>query len=76
MKGRMAGQIALAWLLPQRPDVVPIPGTKRRKYLEENMGAMEVVLSGDDMARMEAIAPKDAAAGARYPEAMPHMVNI
>lgn len=65
-----ASQLALAWVLAQGADVVPIPGTKRRKYLEENLGAMQVVLSPAELAVIAAASPKGAAAGARYPEAM------
>ena len=60
------GQLALAWVLAQGADVVPIPGTKRRGYLEENVAATEVALSEDDLARIEELAPKGAAAGDRY----------
>ena len=62
-------QLALAWVLAQGEDIVPIPGTKRRKYLEENVAALEVKLSADDLRRIDEIAPKNAAAGMRYPEA-------
>jgi aryl-alcohol dehydrogenase-like predicted oxidoreductase len=62
-------QLALAWVLAQGDDVVPIPGTKRRAYLEENAGAAAVQLSPDDLARLEAIAPPGAAEGTRYPDA-------
>ena len=65
-KGATAGQLALAWVLAQGEDVVPIPGTKRRRYLEENTGALSVRLSADDLARLEAIAPPGAAVGGRY----------
>ncbi len=68
-------QLALAWLLAQGPDVVPIPGTKRRKYLEENAGALKIQLTKDDLRRIEEVAPKGAPAGARYPEAMMKLVN-
>ena len=61
-------QIGLAWLLAQGADIVPIPGTKRRKYLEENLGAVDVTLSADDLRRIEAAFPLGAAAGPRYPE--------
>ncbi len=61
-----AGQLALAWLLAQGDDVVPIPGTKRRVYLEQNAGACAVTLSVDDLQQLEAIAPKGAWSGARY----------
>src|SRR5829696_1824996 len=60
------GQLALAWLLAQGEDVVPIPGTKRRPYLEENVAAVEIELSDDDLARLDAVAPHGSAAGARY----------
>jgi aryl-alcohol dehydrogenase-like predicted oxidoreductase len=62
-----AGQLALAWVLAQGSDVVPIPGTKRRSYLEENVRAGDVSLSAEDLARLDRIAPKDVAAGGRYP---------
>ena len=71
-----AGQLALAWVLAQGDDVVPIPGTKRVSYLEENLGAMEVELSKDELAQLDEIAPKGkAAAGLRYPVAMMGAVN-
>ena len=63
-------QLALAWVLAQGEDVVPIPGTKRRKYLRENVDALEVLLNADDLERINEVAPKDVAAGSRYPEAM------
>jgi aryl-alcohol dehydrogenase-like predicted oxidoreductase len=69
-KGATSAQIALAWLLAQGPDIVPIPGTKRRNYLEENAGAVEVKLSAADLEKLEAAAPPGAAAGARYVERM------
>jgi aryl-alcohol dehydrogenase-like predicted oxidoreductase len=68
-KGCAASQLALAWLLAQGDFIVPIPGTKRRKYLEENAGAAGVALTKEDLARIDAIAPKGVAAGMRYPEA-------
>jgi aryl-alcohol dehydrogenase-like predicted oxidoreductase len=68
-KGVTAGQLALAWVLAQGEDVVPIPGTKRRSYLEENAGAAAVELSADDLARLDAIAPPGVAVGGRYPNA-------
>jgi aryl-alcohol dehydrogenase-like predicted oxidoreductase len=64
--GCTPSQLALAWLLAQGEDVVPIPGTKRVKYLEENLGALDVVLSVADRAALEAAFPLDAASGARY----------
>jgi aryl-alcohol dehydrogenase-like predicted oxidoreductase len=60
------GQLAIAWLLAQGDDIVPIPGTKRLRYLEENLGAVDVHLSDDDLARIDAVAPKGAPAGDRY----------
>jgi len=68
-------QLALAWLLAQAPFIVPIPGTKRRKYLEENAGALNVRLSRDDLTSIDEVAPKGAAAGLRYPESMMPFVN-
>lgn len=63
-------QLALAWVMAQGQDVVPIPGTKRRKYLRENIDAVDVTLNRDDLKRIDEMAPKDVAAGSRYPEAM------
>jgi aryl-alcohol dehydrogenase-like predicted oxidoreductase len=65
-KGVTPGQLALAWVLAQGPDVVPIPGTKRRSYLSENIAALDVVLSPAELAALEAVAPRGAAAGERY----------
>jgi aryl-alcohol dehydrogenase-like predicted oxidoreductase len=62
-------QLVLAWLLAQGPDIVPIPGTKRRERLDENLGALEVKLTADDIARITAAIPQDAVAGTRYSEA-------
>ena len=69
-------QLALAWVLAQGDDIVPIPGTKKRKYLEENAAALDVKLTADDLARINDVAPKDAAAGTRYPIHMMGTVNI
>ncbi|HSM97709.1 MAG TPA: aldo/keto reductase [Gallionella sp.] len=74
-KGCTPGQLALAWVLAQGEDIVPIPGTKHRHYLEENAGALEVALSREELAQLEAIFPHGAAAGARYPEAAMKSVN-
>jgi len=74
-KGCSPAQLALAWVMAQGEDIVPIPGTKRRKYLEENAGALEVTLSEDDLRRIDEVAPKGVAAGTRYPEAMMGAVN-
>ncbi len=65
-KGVTPGQLALAWVLAQGEDIVPIPGTKRRSYLEENAAATEVQLSADDLARIDEVAPVGAGAGDRY----------
>jgi aryl-alcohol dehydrogenase-like predicted oxidoreductase len=65
-KGCTPGQLALAWVLAKGDDVVPIPGTKRVAYLEENVGALDVELSVDDLARLEAAVPRGAVVGARY----------
>ena len=75
-KGVTPGQLALAWVLAQGEDIVPIPGTKRRRYLEENAAASEIELTADDLARINEIAPQGAAAGTRYPEAMMKFVNM
>ncbi|HVW44666.1 MAG TPA: aldo/keto reductase [Amycolatopsis sp.] len=74
-KGVTAGQLALAWVQHQGPDVVPIPGTKRRTYLEENVAAAGLELSEEDIQRIEAAAPADAIAGERYPEALARTVQ-
>ena len=68
-------QLALAWVLAQDKNIVPIPGTKRRKYLEQNVGALDVKLSREDLQRIEEIFPSGAAAGERYPEHMMSIVN-
>ena len=68
-------QLALAWVLAQGNDIVPIPGTKRRKYVQENIGAIDVSLTSEDLERIEQAAPKDAFAGSRYPEAMMKLLN-
>jgi aryl-alcohol dehydrogenase-like predicted oxidoreductase len=67
-KGITAGQLALAWVHAQGDDVFPIPGTKRRTYLEENVVAVDVSLSDDDMKRLDEILPPGAASGDRYPD--------
>jgi aryl-alcohol dehydrogenase-like predicted oxidoreductase len=74
-KGVTAGQLALAWVLAQGDYLIPIPGTKQRKYLEENVAALEVKLSADELQALEAIFPADATAGLRYPEAVMQMLN-
>jgi aryl-alcohol dehydrogenase-like predicted oxidoreductase len=74
-KGCKPSQLALAWVLAQGNDVVPIPGTKRRKYLEENVGALNVQLTTEDLRRIDEVFPYGAAAGLRYPENMMKAVN-
>jgi aryl-alcohol dehydrogenase-like predicted oxidoreductase len=68
-------QLALAWVLAQGDDIVPIPGTKRRKYLEENVAAVDLKLSQEDLARIDEVFPPDVAAGKRYPDHMMATVN-
>ena len=67
-KGVTASQLAIAWLLAQGEDIVPIPGTKRRQYLEENALATDIELTSADLERIEAVAPQGFAAGDRYPD--------
>jgi aryl-alcohol dehydrogenase-like predicted oxidoreductase len=74
-KGCQPSQLALAWVLAQDKNIVPIPGTKRRKYLEENVAALEVKLTKEDLRRIQEIFPTGAAAGDRYPEHMMKIVN-
>jgi aryl-alcohol dehydrogenase-like predicted oxidoreductase len=74
-KGCKPAQLALAWVLARDKNIVPIPGTKRRKYLEENVAALEVQLSAEDLRRIDEIFPAGAAAGLRYPEQMMQRVN-
>ncbi|HEY3356808.1 MAG TPA: aldo/keto reductase [Polyangia bacterium] len=69
-KGCTPAQLALAWVLARGDDIVPIPGTKRRRYLEENVGALMIELTPEELARIDALAPQGVAAGARYPESM------
>lgn len=69
-------QLAIAWLLQQGEDLVPIPGTKRVSYLLENLGALDVKLTAAELDRIDAILPKGAAAGDRYPSALMQMVNL
>jgi len=74
-KGCTAGQLALAWVLTQGEYIVPIFGTKRRAYLEENIGALNVSLTAADLKRLDQLFPKDAAAGTRYGEAMMTLIG-
>jgi aryl-alcohol dehydrogenase-like predicted oxidoreductase len=75
-KGVTRSQLALAWVLAQGQDIVPIPGTKRRSYLEENVAALRVHLSPGDLASIEKVAPKGVAAGDRYPAEHMARVNV
>ena len=74
-KGCTAAQLALAWVLAKGEDIVPIPGTKRVKYLEENMGAVKVAFTRQELAEIDRLFPVGAAMGTRYPEAMMGMVG-
>ena len=74
-KGVTASQLALAWVLAQGADLVPIPGTKRRSYLEENVGALEVGLTQGELDEIDQVFPADAVQGMRYPEAMMGALN-
>jgi aryl-alcohol dehydrogenase-like predicted oxidoreductase len=71
----LPSQLALAWLLAQGDDIIPIPGTKRRAYLEENVAALNVKLTPDDLRRIDEVAPRGAASGERYPAQMMATVN-
>ena len=73
-KGCSPAQLAIAWVLAQGQDVVPIPGTKRRKYLDEDLGALEIRLTPADLAKIDQLAPRGVAAGLRYPEV--HMKRV
>ncbi len=74
-KGVTPGQLALAWLLAQGEDIVPIPGTKRQTYLEENVGAVDIVLTPEEMAQIDAVSPENAVAGDRYSASLMTTVN-
>ena len=75
-QGVTPGQLALAWVLAQGEDIIPIPGTKRRSYLEENAAASDIELTSQDLAGLNELAPKGIAAGMRYPEAMMRFVDM
>jgi aryl-alcohol dehydrogenase-like predicted oxidoreductase len=75
-KGATVPQIALAWLLSRGPDVFPIPGAKTRRHLEENLKAVQIVFSADELVRIEASIPPGAAAGTRYPPGQMKRVNV
>ncbi len=74
-KGCTPGQLALAWVLAQGEDLIPIPGTKRRTYLEENVGALELTLTREELAEIDGVFPLGAASGTRYPETMMKALN-
>jgi aryl-alcohol dehydrogenase-like predicted oxidoreductase len=74
-KGCTLAQLALSWVLAQGRDIVPIFGAKKRTHLEDNLGALNVTLNGADLSEMNAIIPKGAAAGLRYPDAAMAAVN-
>jgi len=74
-KGYQPAQFALAWVLSRGEEIVPIPGTKRRKYLEENVEALDIELTADDLRRLDELAPRGVVAGDRYPKAMMALVN-
>jgi aryl-alcohol dehydrogenase-like predicted oxidoreductase len=75
-KGVTTGQLALAWVLAQGKDIVPIPGTTRRNHLEENIVALRVKLTKRDLSDIESAMPPGAASGMRFPEAMMRLVNL
>jgi aryl-alcohol dehydrogenase-like predicted oxidoreductase len=75
-KGCTPSQVALAWVLAQGEDMLPIPGTTRQAHLEENLAALEITLTPDDLARINEIAPKGVAAGDRYAEMAMKVVNL
>ena len=75
-KGCTPGQLALAWVLAQGKDIIPIPGTKRRKYLEENVGATAVSLTADELAEIDRIVPQSAFLGDRYPAEGMRALNL
>jgi aryl-alcohol dehydrogenase-like predicted oxidoreductase len=74
-KGATAGQVALAWLLHKGPDIVPIPGTKRRRYLEENAGAAALSLSPEEMSALDAALSPERVSGPRYNERQGALVD-
>jgi aryl-alcohol dehydrogenase-like predicted oxidoreductase len=75
-KGCTPAQLTLAWVLAQGEDVIPIPGTKRRSYLEDNAAAVNLTLTAQELRRLEEVAPRGAASGSRYPEEMMRAVNL
>jgi aryl-alcohol dehydrogenase-like predicted oxidoreductase len=75
-KGVTAGQIALAWVLAQGETIIPIPGTTRRNHLDENVAAVQIELTKEELATIDSMIPKNAASGERYPESGMKMVNL
>jgi aryl-alcohol dehydrogenase-like predicted oxidoreductase len=75
-RGILPAQLALAWVLAQGTDIVPIPGTKRRKYLEQNAGAVDITLTPAELDELNSAFPPEVAAGTRYPVAQMPRVNI
>jgi aryl-alcohol dehydrogenase-like predicted oxidoreductase len=75
-KGVTPGQLALAWVPAQNRSIVPIPGTTRRDHLQENIDALSVELTSEDLARLDEVMPRGKASGSRYPEAMMQLVNV
>ncbi|MHB8654567.1 MAG: aldo/keto reductase [Terriglobia bacterium] len=75
-KNVKASQLALAWVLAQGEDIVPIPGTRKRSHLEENLAALDITFSGEDLRRLDEAAPKGATAGDRYPEGGMKVVGL
>jgi aryl-alcohol dehydrogenase-like predicted oxidoreductase len=74
-KGVTPGQLALAWLLHQSDDIVPIPGIRHRERLEENLAAVDIELTSEDLDRIEEVSPKGVAAGEHYSEAGMQTIN-
>jgi len=75
-RGCTTSQLALAWVLAQGDDIIPIPGTKRRSYLEQNAAAVEIQLTSKELKRIDEVAPRGIANGGRYPEEMMGLVNL
>ncbi len=71
-----AAQVALAWVLAKAPHIVPIPGTRRKRYIEENAAAVDIALSKDEVAKLDAMFPPEAVAGLRYPEPAMHHLDL
>jgi aryl-alcohol dehydrogenase-like predicted oxidoreductase len=74
-RGVLPAQLALAWVMAQGDDIIPIPGTKRRNYLEQNAAAADLTLTSQEIAELSAAFPPDSAAGTRYPETQMPRVN-